>query len=299
MINCTTHICCPLCQSHDIQTAIATHDYSITQQAFDLCDCLNCGIRFTQPMPDEAHIGAYYQSENYISHSDTKEGIVNRLYHMARQWMLNSKRKMAVNSASSSTLLDVGSGTGYFLQHMLNHGYQVLGVEVDEGARSFAQQQFGLDVRTPDELTQGKITGPFGLISMWHVLEHVHDPKLYLTRLYQLLEPGGLLLIAVPNYTSLDAQHYRGHWAAYDVPRHLWHFSPKAMTRLVDEMGFKVIQKKRLPLDPFYVALLSEKYLKRGVMAYPLGAWIGLRSTFKSWMNTDRSSSIVYFLKKA
>lgn len=289
---------CPLCGSHDIEKALATRDHSISGENFDLYDCHGCGLRFTQNIPAPEKIGSYYQSENYISHSDTKKGIINRLYHAAREYMLRNKQKLVRSLSTQRRLLDVGCGTGYFMNHMRQQGYEVLGVEVDEGARNFGIQQFGLDVRPPAELEAGALPGQFGIISMWHVLEHVYDPKLYLQRLHELLADDGVLMIAVPNYQSLDGKKYGSHWAAYDVPRHLWHFSPKTLGNLAQQMGFKVVDKKGMPLDPFYVSLLSEKYQGKGSMALPLGAITGLRSFLNSWNKAERASSIIYILKK-
>lgn len=290
---------CPLCGSHDIEKALATRDHSISGEHFDLYDCHGCGLRFTQNIPGPEKIGSYYQSENYISHSDTKKGIINRLYHAAREYMLRNKQKLVQSLSTQRRLLDVGCGTGYFMNHMRQQGYEVLGVEVDEGARDFGIQHFGLDVRPPSELEAGTLPGKFDIISMWHVLEHVYEPKLYLQRLHELLADDGVLMIAVPNYQSLDGKKYAAHWAAYDVPRHLWHFSPKTLTNLAQEMGFKVVDKKGMPLDPFYVSLLSEKYQGKGLMALPMGALTGLRSLLKSWNKAEQASSIIYILKKA
>jgi 2-polyprenyl-3-methyl-5-hydroxy-6-metoxy-1,4-benzoquinol methylase len=290
---------CPICGSYDIEKALATRDYSISGEAFDLFDCHSCGLRFTQEVPAPEQIGPYYQSENYISHSNTKKGIINRLYHAAREYMLRSKQQLVQSLSSQKRLLDVGCGTGYFMNHMRTQGYDVLGIEVDEGARNFGIEQFGLDVRPPAELEAGALPGKFGIISMWHVLEHVYDPKLYLRRLHEALEADGVLMIAVPNYQSLDGRKYAGHWAAYDVPRHLWHFSPKTLTILAEESGFKVVAMKGMPLDPFYVSLLSEKYRGSGILALPLGALSGLRSLLKSLNRPKNASSIIYILKKA
>jgi 2-polyprenyl-3-methyl-5-hydroxy-6-metoxy-1,4-benzoquinol methylase len=289
---------CPLCGSYDIEKALATRDHSISGEAFDLYDCHGCSLRFTQNVPEPERIGEYYQSENYISHSDTKKGLINRLYHAARSYMLRSKQRLVQSLSARKRLLDVGCGTGYFMQHMRKQGYEVLGVEVDAGARNFGIQHFGLDVRPPAELEAGTLPGKFGIISMWHVLEHVYDPKLYLRRLHALLEDEGVLMIAVPNYQSLDGQKYQSHWAAYDVPRHLWHFSPLTLHNLATEMGFQILHKKGMPLDPFYVSLLSEKYQGKGLLAIPLGAWSGLRSLLNSWRRPERASSIIYVLKK-
>lgn len=294
----THHANCPLCGAGAVRPALETRDYSVSQQPFALWDCAACGLRFTQDAPGPAEIGAFYQSEDYISHSDTRKGIINALYHVARGYMLGSKQRLIGRIHPSRRLLDVGCGTGYFLNHLQQRGYQVTGVEVDEKARAFGQQQFGLEVYTPEEFLGGAFPGPFGVVTMWHVLEHVHDPKAYLARINDLLEPGGALVIAVPNFTSADADFYGAFWAAYDVPRHLWHFRPGTLVALAEEAGFRLAGKKRLPLDPFYVALLSEKYRGSGVFGMVRAGAVAKWSTLQSWFSIDRSSSLVYVFRK-
>lgn len=297
-MNRMNHTVCPLCGAGDIRHALDTRDYSVSQQPFALWDCTACGLRFTQDAPGPADIGAFYQSEDYISHSDTRKGLINSIYHLARGYMLGSKRHMIAAAHPSRRLLDVGCGTGYFLHHLQEHGYEVAGVEVDDKARAFGQRQFGLDVYTPEEFLGGAFPGPFGIVTMWHVLEHVHDPKAYLARIAELLEPNGALVIAVPNFTSTDAAFYGPYWAAYDVPRHLWHFRPGTLIPLAEEAGFRLTGKKCLPLDPFYVALLSEKYKGSGLWGMVRAGVAGKWSTFRSWFRIDRSSSLVYVFRK-
>ncbi len=294
----THHTNCPLCGAGAVRPALDTRDYSVSQQPFALWDCAACGLRFTQDAPAPAEIGAFYQSDDYISHSDTRKGIINALYHVARGYMLGSKQRLIGRIHPSRRLLDVGCGTGYFVNHLQQRGYQVTGVEVDEKARAFGQREFGLEVYTPEEFLGGAFPGPFGVVTMWHVLEHVHDPKAYLARINELLEPGGALVIAVPNFTSADADFYGAFWAAYDVPRHLWHFRPGTLIALAEEAGFLLTGKKRLPLDPFYVALLSEKYKGSGVFGMVRAGAAAKWSTFQSWFSIDRSSSLVYVFRK-
>ncbi|MCB9081429.1 MAG: class I SAM-dependent methyltransferase [Lewinellaceae bacterium] len=290
---------CPLCNSNQVVLALQLQDYSITREAFQLYDCQGCGIRFTHPVPEPADLGRYYQSEDYISHSDTQQGLINRLYHWARGYMLERKRALVESFGTERSLLDVGSGTGYFMAHLRDHGFTVLGVEMDEGARTYAQERFQVAVLPPEELEQGNIPGQFGVISMWHVLEHVYQPDLYLDRLREKLLPNGVLLIAVPNYTSYDATYYGAQWAAYDVPRHLWHFSPERMRTLAAAHGLQVVGQQALPLDPFYVAMLSEKYRSSGLPGLARAAWVGLLSSWQTWRNRDRASSLVYILRIA
>lgn len=288
---------CPLCAAKDIQLTLATEDYSISKDAFEIYACQVCDFHFTQNAPAPATIGPYYKSDVYISHSDTKEGLVNRLYHAARDLMLTKKRKLIQRLTTGKRLLDIGSGTGYFLNHMQSNGFKVTGIEIDGDARAATLKNFNIKVNPPPVLLDGQLAEKVDVITLWHVLEHLHDMDGYMQRMHQQLTNDGVVLIAVPNHKSFDAQHYGKHWAAYDVPRHLWHFSPKTVARLAEKNGFKVIDQKRLPLDPFYNALLSEKY-QSSKLSLIFGGLIGLVSLLISYVNPARSTSPIYILKK-
>lgn len=288
---------CPLCSSKKIDLTLATEDYSISKEAFDIFRCADCDFHFTQRAPSPAAIAPYYNSEVYISHSDTKKGLVNRLYHTARNIMLKQKYKLVRRLAKGKTILDVGSGTGYFLNYMKQKGYQVTGVEIDSEARKTTLRNFGIEVQAPSFLLNKQLPEKVDIITLWHVLEHLHDLDGYMKSMHQSLKTGGVLLIAVPNHTSYDAQYYGQYWAAYDVPRHLWHFSPKTIVRLANKYDFEVVDQKHLPLDPFYNALLSEKY-KSNKLSLIFGGIIGMISLLISFFNPSRSTSPIYILKK-
>src|SRR6056297_485903 len=200
---------CPLCQSHKIVSTISLEDYSISKQPFEIWQCTQCNFLFTQNIPDEESIGSYYASEEYISHSDTKKGIVNRLYHIARKIMLGKKYRLIKKISSGKTILDIGCGTGYFLNDMKDKGFQTLGIEINEQARDFGKQHFGLNILPPEKLLSGKINQKFNVITLWHVLEHLYQPGLYLQRISELLDSKGVLILALPNPDSFDAQFYQ------------------------------------------------------------------------------------------
>lgn len=288
---------CPLCDSKKIGLTLATEDYSISKVAFEIYACEDCDFHFTQNAPAPAAIAPYYQSDVYISHSDTKEGLVNRLYHSARNLMLKKKRKLVQQLTNGKRLLDIGSGTGYFLNHMQENGFKVVGVEIDSDARAATLKNFKIKVNPPETFLERKLTEKVDVITLWHVLEHLHDLDGYMQTMYRQLNDNGVILIAVPNHKSYDAQHYGKFWAAYDVPRHLWHFSPKTVAKLADKNGFKVVDQKRLPLDPFYNSLLSEKY-QASKLSLIFGGVIGLVSLLVSYVNPTRSTSPIYILKK-
>jgi 2-polyprenyl-3-methyl-5-hydroxy-6-metoxy-1,4-benzoquinol methylase len=290
---------CPVCESEKTHLVMPVKDHSISGETFDLVECGQCRFKFLQNPPDEADAGRYYQSEDYVSHSDTRKGLVNQLYHFGRQFMLKQKRKMVRKAAPHGKLLDIGTGTGYFLSFMKNSGYDVSGIEVDEGARNFAKTQFGLDVKEPGALINGGLDGQFDIITLWHVLEHIYDLDLYMKKISDHLKDEGTLIIAVPNCNAFDAKYYKDFWAAYDVPRHLWHFTPETMKQFAKNNNFKVEALKGMPLDPFYIAMLSEKYKSNNqfLMLFRAGI-VGKWSFLTALFDKKKSSSVIYFLKK-
>lgn len=290
------HHDCLICKSHDLEEVFPIKDHSISGNDFTLVACRNCGFRFTQGIPIAEDLGPYYQSEDYISHSDSSRGLINRLYHLGRNFMLGRKKRLVRRYASNDRVLDIGSGTGYFLHTLKKAGFTVRGVEADRGAREYAREKFGLEVLSTHEYLDSQDETTYGLISMWHVLEHVYEPDEYLQKIHAQLDPAGRALVAVPNFTSVDAQYYGSFWAGYDVPRHFWHFGPPHLRTMAARNGFRVERMIRLPLDPFYVAMLSEKYRGSGSLGLLRACWVGLRAHIRSLIQVERSSSILYVL---
>ena len=283
---------CPVCDNESLETFLQVIDHSISGESFELVKCPSCGLCITQRHPDMASIGKYYASEDYISHSNTSKGVINRLYHAVRSYMLGRKQALVEKHATKGKLLDIGAGTGYFASHMKNAGWDVLGLEPDEGARSVAQNTLGLemdDISVLHELPERQ----YDAITMWHVLEHVHNLNEDLDRIEKLLKADGTLIVAVPNPTSSDARKYGDKWAAYDVPRHLWHFSPVSMQTLLEKHGFELIDTKSMPFDAFYVSMLSEKYKGSG-MGPVLGGFAGLGTYTASLGDVKNASSLIY-----
>lgn len=292
------HSHCPACSSQQINKVITATDYTVTNQHFAIWECASCTLRFTQAIPTASEIGKYYQSENYISHSDTQKGLVARLYHGVRTYTLKQKKLLIqqITGLEKGNLLDIGTGTGYFSGFMHQNGWQVVALEPNEEARKKAWVNYQLKVAPAEEL-HNLPEASFQVITLWHVLEHVHDLKNYWQRFNYLLQSGGFLVIAVPNYTSADADFYQETWAAYDVPRHLYHFSPESIEKLATQYQFKLTQKYPMWFDSFYVSLLSEKY-KQSSLALFKAFFVGIYANLQALLNKNRASSLIYVFQK-
>ena len=272
---------------------ISTKDYFKSQEAFDLVLDSSRGILITTPQPAAEDLAGYYQSQAYISHSNTQKGIVPFLYAMVQKWSLKNKINL-INSLSNhkGTLLDIGAGTGNFCETSKQNSWDVYGVEPSQKAREIAAKK-NIFLHQSIEDFKGQ---QFDVITLWHVLEHLPDLENTITAIQKLLKPNGVLIVAVPNYNSFDAKHYKGFWAAYDVPRHLWHFSQKSMSKLFSK-NMKLLKTKPMIFDSFYVSLLSEKY-KTGNSFAIKALWIGFWSNIRA-LSTKEYSSLIYCFKKA
>lgn len=287
---------CPVCGSTTISPVLETKDYTVSGDTFPIWHCSSCSFQFTQDIPTQDVIGKYYQSADYISHSETKKGLVNSLYHRVRKRTLKGKRKLieSVAGKKNGKILDIGCGTGSFLSVMKQNRWEVKGLEPDEQARIKAKELYGLTIE-PIDTFFNLLPQSFDVITMWHVLEHVHELHRYITQLKSLLTPGGRLLIAVPNYTSTDAGHYKKFWAGYDVPRHLYHFSPQSMQLLIEQHGLKIESIKPMWFDSFYVSMLSEKY-KSGKLNLLKAGYNGLKSNLIALLQRQKCSSLIYII---
>ena len=271
---------------------LTVKDYSVSKETFDLYYDETLEMLITHPQPSLENLGKYYESEDYISHTDNKRSLFERLYHFIKSIALKNKLNL-INSLqpNKGIILDIGAGTGEFLSVAKNDGWQTIGVEPSDKAKAIAKSKGVSFVEETSELENHS----FDVISMWHVLEHVPDLDKQIKELKRLLKPTGTLIIAVPNFKSFDAKHYGKFWAAYDVPIHFWHFSKTAIKLLFEKEEMKLEKVLPMKFDSFYVSLLSEKY-KSGKMNFVKAFFIGLQSNWKAKNNFEYSSHI-YILK--
>jgi len=289
---------CLCCGSAAISRVFTCKDFSVSKEQFEIWKCSTCTFRFTQNVPAANYIAPYYQSSAYISHSDTKKGLINSLYHLVRSFTLRAKHKLIarVTGLNEGVLLDIGAGTGAFANKMKNSRWNVTALEPDEFAREKALSNYNVELKDLSSLYD-LVGETFDAITLWHVLEHVHELNEYLEKFAEILKPQGKLVIAVPNYTSYDAGYYKEYWAAYDVPRHLYHFSPKSMQVLLQRKGFVLEAIEPMWFDSFYVSMLSEKY-KHGKQNLLKAIWVGLLSNSKARKDRERCSSVIYIIRK-
>ncbi|AII51969.1 hypothetical protein N008_08260 [Hymenobacter sp. APR13] len=288
---------CPVCGKTEFRNKLVVEDKSVSKESFAIQQCEACSFQFTNPRPDAAHIGRYYESDEYVSHNSGAGGMINQAYKVARFFTMRRKVGLLNKLAPrKGRLFDYGCGTGHFLAAAKADGWQVAGWEPNARAREEASHRVGQPVGTESLVTYQ--AGSFDAITLWHVLEHVHTLNETLTQLISLLKPDGVLLIAVPNVDSLDAQHYRQDWAAYDVPRHLYHFSPKTMTQLLKKHKMQVMETLPMALDAYYVSMLSEKHRaeRNGGMLAVLKA--GYKSNQYAEQHEGQYSSLIYVATK-
>ena len=286
-------IVCPVCAGTRFSPVLTATDYLVSKAEFAIVQCDTCQFRFTNPRPTAGSIGAFYESADYVSHHDDGRGPMDVAYRTVRSVALKQKVSLITKQhGGPGRLLDVGCGTGAFLVEAAQNNWQIAGVEPDSGAAQRAAERTNTTI-LPDVFALPDDTRA-DLITFWHVLEHVHRLNETIERVAALLNPGGNILIAVPNPDSLDARQFGRFWAAYDLPRHLYHFTPDTITRLFAKHGFGLEHRQGMPFDAFYIALISNRYQTGN--SNPVGSLLaGLRSNAKAARDGNFSSNIYVF----
>lgn len=267
-------------------------DYSVSQENFELLYDENMDMLITNPQPSSDKLPSYYESVDYISHTDGNKSLFEKAYQFVKSIALKNKIKLINSQSSKGRILDIGAGVGDFLSIAKNDGWQTIGIEPSDKAKNIAKKKGVSFVENLSELESNS----FDVITMWHVLEHVPDLENQIKELKRLIKPFGTIIIAVPNFKSFDAHYYGNFWAAYDVPIHLWHFSKTSIKKLFAKEKLDLVKVLPMKFDSFYVSLLSEKY-KTGKFNFIKAFYIGLKSNWKGNQNSEYSSHI-YVLKR-
>lgn len=287
---------CPVC-GHTKHLEVRKPKYfrgGSQAESFSVVECQRCGFWFTNPRPEGDELARYYQTEDYISHTDQKASLFDQVYHLVRNIALHQKRKLVQSiNGGKGKILDFGAGTGAFVLHMKHAGWTALGVEPDEGAREAGEKK-GVSLQSDAYFESSE--EKYDVITLWHVLEHVPDLNTKLEQFHRRLRPGGALILALPNHASFDAQVYKDHWAALDIPLHLSHFVKEDIRNLADKHKFRYQTTQNMPFDAFYVSLLSESNRpgKTNLLrALGVAGWSNLKGVRKANM-----SSLIHVLRK-
>lgn len=283
---------CPVCNRNSFNDFLIGHDFFLSGETFHICECTFCGFLFTNPRPDKTEILKYYESSEYLSHDSSQNGILTGLYRLTRKNNIRKKYRLVKKFSNGKKILDLGCGTGEFIHYCSAKGFQAMGIEPIEKARSFGVHKLKQDIR-PESALHDIPPDNFDVITLWHVLEHVHDLNNRMLQLKTILKQGGVVLIAVPNSNSWDAKKYREYWAAYDLPRHLYHFNMKTLANLIDKNNFKLLEIVPMKYDAYYISLLSEKY-KSGKRNFLPAIFSGFRSNIFAKKNNNNYSSIIF-----
>jgi SAM-dependent methyltransferase len=287
---------CPICTGNELREWLSAKDYFFSGEEFTIAVCKSCEFRFLNPRPDENAIGKYYHSPDYVAHSNKSWGLMTHLYRIARQRNLKYKYEILSKYIGSGKVLDIGCATAEFLEYMRQKNWEIAGMEPDPYVREKTAVEKQIDIVGKDGL---KIfpSQSFQLITLWHVLEHVHRLDEQIEEIKRLLSENGFLVLALPNPDSYDASYYGKYWAGFDLPRHLYHFSPADVETLFQKYGFNLINTHPLKFDAFYVSMLSEKY-KRGKPAMLSAIKIALKSNAVAKQKKLNFSSLIYVLRR-
>jgi 2-polyprenyl-3-methyl-5-hydroxy-6-metoxy-1,4-benzoquinol methylase len=287
---------CPVCESNSLSIALSAKDYFFTQETFQIMKCNSCEFLFTNPRPNSAELNRYYQTDEYLSHATTKKTVLSVIYSILRNVSIKRKYSLISKIKFKGKILDIGCGTGEVLNYFNRKGWETLGIEPAENPRNFAVTNYGLSVFDESHLKNLQ-TASFDIITMWHVLEHVSDLNERISQVKRILKNDGTLIIAVPNSKSWDAGHYKNFWAAWDLPRHLYHFSTISMTNLMNKHSLSIEKIHPMKFDSYYVSMLSEKY-QSGKTNYIKSVLNGFRSNLSAKNHSEDYSSLIFQVKK-
>lgn len=287
---------CPFCQSESKDLYLKLKDYFLTQEDFEIYRCPHCGLLFTWPRPDDNVIGNYYKSDDYLSHNESKKGLIPFIYNRVKRVNIKNKFTIATTAAKGNRMLDFGCGVGDFIFYAKQHGYEVSATDVSQNAREAAAHKLGTPLPSPEQVF-AMPNQNFDIITMWHVLEHISDLRTQIFHLDRLLAPEGRLVIALPDYLSYDAQYYKDKWAAYDVPRHLNHFDRNSLQNLFAGTRLKLVDTKPLKWDAYYISMLGEKY-RGSSLSFVKGIIQGFKSNRAARKSGEYSSMVYIFERK-
>ncbi len=232
---------CPNCNSGEYTIYLMEGDFKIVK-------CSNCSLVYLLNIPDESEIYEDYYKIEFAKEDYSQK---SRFPHLSEIYTINEQRLPYLKKIkSNSSILDIGCGTGLFLHTAEKHGYNVSGIDVSQTALAFAKESFKLNVsdeKVEDLISQNK---KYDFVTLWHVLEHFANPKEELSKIKQLLNPDGILLIEVPNLNSLKFKLAKNKWKGGNHP--LYHrsfFTADTLKKTLELAGFNKSERLQISYD--------------------------------------------------
>jgi len=270
---------CYICKTSNYKPYVTIKDI-LNINSFTIAQC-DCGFCFVNPRPSEKELKKYYHTDDYLPHSKGK-GVLFLLYRIVQKISFYNKFLLLRNLKEKITHLDYGGGDGRFSNY----------VNSKENATSSFYDPYYKNSLNADFKKK-----EYNIITLWHVLEHAYDLDILFENIEKSLENRGKLVVAVPNFDSLERNIYKENWAAYDLPRHLYHFNNISLEKLLRSKGYKIIDKKRMLFDTFYISILSSMKISNisVIKSLFVALFISIKVIIKG---PEFSSSLLYVCEK-
>jgi 2-polyprenyl-3-methyl-5-hydroxy-6-metoxy-1,4-benzoquinol methylase len=262
---------CCVCGSKESSQYVQAWDRSHGQPGtFTFVRCRGCGHVYLDPRPTQQEIGQYYP-ESYKEYTTRIDDEPNPFIRWNRQYGMAKRCRAVTNRRPPGRLLDVGCGTGLYMDAMRKRGWEVWGEDMTPIAVRFARERFGLDVFEGTLEQAAYPDAHFDVVTLWNVIEHVPDPPATLREIARILRPGGLVVMGTPNVDALDAHVFGRYWALWEAPRHFNVFSPETLGRVLRQEGFDAVTSESI-VGTWFGTITSLQYIweeRRGTQLEP------------------------------
>lgn len=281
-------ISCPICNGSKFQNFIKVKDrFSLSRiENFQLVKC-NCNFILLNPRPNSDEISNFYNHTDYDPHKKRNLSFYDIIYKLVQKIALKIKFSRIIKFKKKGELLDIGGGQGEFAIYMQNKGFSSTLQD------NFSNYKGILKFYSNIDKLKNKL---FDVISMWHVLEHIHDLEKLFISINTILKKNGILVIAVPNHDAIERISFHEKWAPYDAPRHLYHFNLFTLEKLLNKNGFEILKKYSMIQDSFYNILLSIN--KKSIYSIFKGLYVSVITILNMLINGSKNASTIMVICK-